>query len=134
MSGVEVEWQDFYANERRRKAVLRHYRFKRKRYWPQSPATRSQTPSVPVETASVQVAVGTTEESAAPSGQPGEVLPSAPRKDRLLGSVRSLLAELSGYDLADVDPSRDLMELGFDSLLLTQASQWLTRDFKCLIR
>jgi amino acid adenylation domain-containing protein len=129
MSGAEIDWRNFYANERRRKAELPSYPFERKRYWPQPPSGKSQALSAPVETVEAPVLLRATEEPATLSSQPREELAAAPRKDRLLAAVRSLLGELSGYDLAEIDPSTDLMELGFDSLLLTQASQVLQREF-----
>ena len=55
--------------------------------------------------------------------------PALPRKDRLLAASRTLLEELSGYDLSQVDPATSLLELGLDSLLLTQAAQVFHRKF-----
>ena len=40
MNGVSVDWQQFYANERRLRAVLPTYPFERKRYWPESASNR----------------------------------------------------------------------------------------------
>ena len=37
MTGVTVDWDLFYANERRHRAVLPTYPFERKRYWPEAP-------------------------------------------------------------------------------------------------
>src|SRR6202030_2479324 len=55
--------------------------------------------------------------------------PTLPRKERLLAASRTLLEELSGYDLSQVDPATSLLELGLDSLLLTQAAQVFHRKF-----
>ncbi|MCI0720529.1 MAG: amino acid adenylation domain-containing protein [Acidobacteria bacterium] len=52
------------------------------------------------------------------------------RKQHLLSLVFELLNELSGTNIAGVDPSASFLELGFDSLMLTQASQLLQRKFK----
>jgi aryl carrier-like protein len=52
-----------------------------------------------------------------------------PRRNRLLLAARTLIQDLSGYDLSDVDPTVGLLELGLDSLLLTQASQLFQRRF-----
>jgi len=128
MSGVRIDWRNFYANERRQRVELPSYPFERKRYWPQPPTGKSQAASVALAPVDAPALLRPTEEPAPLSPQPGEQ-PPAPRGDRLLAAVRSLLGELSGYDLAEVDPSAELMELGFDSLLLTQASQLLHREF-----
>ena len=66
---------------------------------------------------------------AAPIAPPTEVQPDIPRKERLLAASRSLMEELSGYDLSEVDPAASLMELGLDSLLLTQAAQVFQKKF-----
>ena len=55
--------------------------------------------------------------------------PEVSRKTRLLAAVRSLFQDFSGYNLSQVEESADLLELGLDSLLLTQASQVLHRKF-----
>ncbi|MCE0522901.1 MAG: aminotransferase class III-fold pyridoxal phosphate-dependent enzyme [Methylacidiphilales bacterium] len=43
--------------------------------------------------------------------------------------VKSVLKNLSGRDLSGIDPSATFFDLGFDSLLLTQASQSLRQKF-----
>jgi amino acid adenylation domain-containing protein len=127
MSGVKIDWQAFYRSESRRRVTLPGYPFERKRCWPQGTAV----PAHPVAAENRMVA-----DSAAPTvtASPGSAIgagaPAAmPRNERLIVTVRTLLTELSGYDLAEADPATDLMELGFDSLLLTQASQLLHRKF-----
>ena len=57
-------------------------------------------------------------ESATTAPQQTEQQPTGPRIDRLVVAVRTLLTELSGYNLAEADLAADLMELGFDSLRL----------------
>ncbi|HEX4537863.1 MAG TPA: amino acid adenylation domain-containing protein [Candidatus Acidoferrum sp.] len=144
MNGVSVDWQEFYDNERRLRAVLPTYPFERKRYWPESAPTAARgarlvtqsssasvagngasgnvTPTASTETQAVQPAVV--------SPQPEAPLePTLPRKDRLLAASRTLLEELSGYDLSQVDPATSLLEVGLDSLLLTQAAQVFHRKF-----
>ena len=46
MAGVTIDWQQFYANERRLRVVLPTYPFERKRYWPDSPIAARTTTSV----------------------------------------------------------------------------------------
>ena len=67
-------------------------------------------------------------EPEAPLAEPLEE-PEVPRKDRLLAAARKLLEELSGYDLSTVEAATDLLELGLDSLLLTQAATLFQRKF-----
>src|SRR5262249_25898532 len=56
-------------------------------------------------------------------------VPAADRKNRLRADVASLLQDLSGYDLSAVDPATDLLALGRDSLLRTQAATLCQRRF-----
>lgn len=140
MTGVTVDWQSFYANERRRRVVLPTYPFERTSYWPQSALSPTTfTPSVAVmastngggNTVHTNAAEASPLKigSAASEPQPAAAHPDVPRKERLLVAARSLLQDLSGYDLSGVEPSVSLLEMGLDSLLLTQASQLLQRKF-----
>jgi amino acid adenylation domain-containing protein len=139
MNGVRVNWQQFYASERRLRATLPTYPFERKRHWPESPLTASHTSSsvVHVSTTPVPGDPATAANAELPAVQPAAVStqsaiptePALPRKDRLLVASRTLLEELSGYDLSQVDPATSLLELGLDSLLLTQAAQVFHRKF-----
>src|SRR5439155_16625901 len=60
---------------------------------------------------------------------PAETEPEISRKERLLAAARSLLLELAGHDFSDVDARTNFLELGLDSLLLTQAAQLFQRKF-----
>jgi amino acid adenylation domain-containing protein len=142
MNGVSVDWQQFYANERRLHAVLPTYPFERKRHWPESPITAGRgAASTPQFSAPVRVNVESTANAEIQTAQPTVVSPqpatptepALPRKDRLLVASRTLLEELSGYDLSQVDPATSLLELGLDSLLLTQAAQVFHRKFSVSI-
>ena len=136
MTGVTIDWQAFYADEHRHRVALPTYPFERKRHWPESPITvRTATAgqvSVPaaneiqIETSVAPQPMQTTMES---PQAPTEVEPEIPRKERLLVASRKLMEELSGYDLSEVDPAASLLELGLDSLLLTQAAQVFHKKF-----
>src|SRR5205814_1219090 len=64
-----------------------------------------------------------------PRAPTGVAEPVVARKERLLNATRALLQELSGSDFAAVDVSASFLELGLDSLLLTQAAQLFQRKF-----
>jgi amino acid adenylation domain-containing protein len=55
--------------------------------------------------------------------------PSAPRSDRIRAALLDIFQELSGLSLADSDTSASFLEMGFDSLFLTQVSQVLQGKF-----
>ena len=137
MIGVAVDWQGYYANEQRRRTVLPTYPFERKRYWPD--VIQNAKITGPFKASPVPVCGASSSAIlAVPAAQllypnapvsTSKVEPAVPRKERLLVEVRALMQELSGYDLSNVDPSSDLLELGLDSLLLTQAAQLIQRKF-----
>lgn len=138
MTGATIDWPEFYAEERRLRAVLPTYPFERKRHWPDSPITVRQ--AVAVEQLDAPVTGNNREITAKADSQPMqtmiespqtavEVQPEVPRKQRLLAASRTLMEELSGYDLSEVDPAASLLELGLDSLLLTQAAQVFHKKF-----
>jgi acyl transferase domain-containing protein len=139
LAGASVDWNAFYAKQCRRRVPLPTYPFDRKRYWPalaDASATgqvalvpASSTPSAERKVASISVEPVVVSTIPAASAAPRSTQPSRPRKDRLVAETRALLEELSGYDLSSVDPSLNLLELGLDSLLLTQAAQLFQRRF-----
>ena len=124
MTGVSIDWQAYYSAERRRRTVLPTYPFERKRYWPEVPRTSVTASPAVVPSLTPQRAPDVT----AAHGASAETM-AVPRKERLLEKVRRLMQDLSGYDLSAVDPSTDLLEMGLDSLLLTQAAQLIQRTF-----
>jgi glutamate-1-semialdehyde aminotransferase/malonyl CoA-acyl carrier protein transacylase/acyl carrier protein len=115
-SGVELDWTatDPIAPEAR-KVALPGYQFERKRFWvdpapavvtPLHQTTRAADPVSGTEVEKVERIMATT----------------VSRADNLVGLVMSLLNETSGMDLGDTDPSMSFLEMGFDSLFLTQVS------------
>jgi len=137
LTGLPPDWSRFYARERRHRVELPTYPFERKRYWIDPPAPgqvpasstavhpvepRTATPVAPVQGAPAGGA------QAHDSSQPGH---SLSREDRILRNVLALLYELSGIEMFDQDASTDttFMELGLDSLFLTQASAELQKCF-----
>ncbi|MEO8429874.1 MAG: amino acid adenylation domain-containing protein [Acidobacteriota bacterium] len=55
--------------------------------------------------------------------------PPPPRRDALLERVQGVFSHLSGIAPADIAPSATFLEIGFDSLFLTQATQQLQKEF-----
>jgi hypothetical protein len=57
-------------------------------------------------------------------------IPMSDRKDRLVQQLKNLFGELTGEDLGGTDQRASFLDLGLDSLLLTQVSQ-SKRFFNC---
>ena len=133
LAGAEVDWRGFYENESRRRVVLPTYPFERKRYWPESPiATPEPVATSQIEPAPLvelnQPGAAAHAESSAVS-EPAVALPAPSRKEHLTGIVRSLVQDLSGTSLENVEDGISFLELGLDSLLLTQAATLIQRKF-----
>ena len=54
---------------------------------------------------------------------------SSDRPALLLPRLQTLFAEMSGMDVADLTPTTSFLELGFDSLFLTQVSTTIKKSF-----
>ncbi|MFN8228072.1 MAG: aminotransferase class III-fold pyridoxal phosphate-dependent enzyme [Mycobacterium sp.] len=111
--GVDIDWRGLHGPGRRRRVPLPTYPFRRQRHWVE-PVARPE-PAGPAPAAEV----------------PAEVPPTDTdtRADALLSRLRALFVDLSGVDPAILTPDANFLELGFDSLLLTQATNALQKQF-----
>ena len=64
-----------------------------------------------------------------PSSGPPASPATAARKDRVAAQLTLILSDLSGMEVASLDPTASFVELGFDSLFLTQASAHFRKLF-----
>ena len=132
MAGVSVHWEGFYAQERRQRIPLPTYPFERERWWidpPMAEAGKCATPepmSPLLPVSAEAVTAGTSLHMQGPLTQ----LPAEhKRTDSILRMLKDLFKEVSGADLSDVDALASFLELGFDSLTLTQVSQAFKSKF-----
>ncbi|HEX2746795.1 MAG TPA: aminotransferase class III-fold pyridoxal phosphate-dependent enzyme, partial [Verrucomicrobiales bacterium] len=135
-AGAAIDWSKFHASPGRR-VPLPGYPFERQRFCPDThlpPGTRrdgegwlhypsSQTPA-PAPVASPEPAVTNNPPAAA-----AVKIVSMDRRTHLISEVRSLLHRTSGIDITTADPAAAFLDLGFDSLFLTQASLALKKHF-----
>src|SRR5581483_1628533 len=145
LAGAQPDWDGFYANEKRRRVPLPTYSFERKRYWiePMKSPVGEQPLSQPKLTAFPSSQTG--QPAALVENVPAELFDENPgmkmntttpnasngtsRKDCLAQELRNLIRDLSGVAESDLGLNATFMELGFDSLFLTQASQTLQKKF-----
>ena len=140
LAGVKVDWSKFYAGERRHRIPLPTYPFERKRFWIDPPLTGKQHTVVSKtseESLNREVAVSEPQDpppqrskDLRPTSQlsvvPG---PATSRKERILAELINIIHNLSGVDKADLDVNATFLELGFDSLFLTQANTEFRKKF-----
>ncbi len=121
-SGAEIDWRKYYAGEQRGRVSLPTYPFERKLYWVDPPP--------PILPAKIQNE--SDEQENAMSALPAASLPpaAADRKALLRLEIAAEFAALSGIATTPEEATHEFLELGFDSLFLTQATAALSKKFK----
>ncbi|WP_371170553.1 amino acid adenylation domain-containing protein [Aliiroseovarius sp. 2305UL8-7] len=114
-NGYPVDWTriDNGRPAASRLPGLPTYPFQRKRFWVE-----------PVDVTAEYVALDASND-AVTSGEPDEAAPQLTAGEAL----RDMLSELSGLEPDEIDGEATFLELGFDSLLLTQATRELSEQF-----
>lgn len=143
-AGGAIDWSALYTHEQRVRVPLPTYPFERRRYWMDPPtARRTQAPPVPAAhvgngaaDSSDQVAVteytipalhdAVQMEDVSMNGIPAD---GAARANRIIGELQDVVSELSGISHDDLDIDATFLELGFDSLFLTQANGEFQKRF-----
>ncbi|MCO6509298.1 MAG: amino acid adenylation domain-containing protein [Aridibacter famidurans] len=131
VEGVDIDWTAFYSNEKRAKVSLPTYPFERESYWVE-PLSREGSERTGVREAS---ASATSDGSSISASSAKEIQPDvqdmkgSDRRVVIADALKGLFHELSGIETADLDESATFLELGFDSLFLTQASQAIKARF-----
>jgi len=130
-AGVDVRWDAFYAGETRRRVPLPTYPFERKRYWaePELNGDLAATPAAAVVPARNSCEARQDSEDRQDDDMPTNRAAATDRTDRIIEKLTEVLQNLSGLDAEDIDPSASFLELGFDSLFLTQMAQALQVEF-----
>ena len=126
-AGVQPDWKHVWSHERRRLLSLPTYPFERSKHWIEPPRHEARDRNH-------QQSSGALPETQIPTGRitdmsasPDEIAPD--RSLRLQSLVAHLLEELSGISTGPESFDTPFMELGFDSLFLTQVTQALKRQF-----
>ena len=128
-AGGSVDWAGFHGNEARYRVSLPTYPFERQRYWIDSPlaevAPQSARPANEINTLR--------ESEVQPMAAPQ---PIRTHEDTLqsqqaaaLVKLRALFTDISGLTADQLIASAPFLEIGLDSLLLTQASTAIEKSF-----
>ncbi|HXW57678.1 MAG TPA: amino acid adenylation domain-containing protein [Candidatus Cybelea sp.] len=125
-AGVEPNWRALYHGTQPERVSLPTYPFERKRYWLEAPHAVA-----PPSEVSQQDPVRA---DARPTEATSQVkTPAEPtrldRRARIARAVGEIFEDLSGSDLRGADPAATFLEMGFDSLFLTQVAQAVERKF-----
>ncbi|MEZ4270061.1 MAG: aminotransferase class III-fold pyridoxal phosphate-dependent enzyme [Myxococcota bacterium] len=133
-TGLEIDWRGFYGQQTRSRVSLPTYAFERHRHWIEIPkASTSHIDSLPVSVVPIpsvnpltlqQTEVAMT---ALPTSAPEGA--SSDGVKQLVVSLLDVLEDVSGLELALSPQDSTFIELGLDSLTLTQAALQLKKEF-----
>ncbi|MBU1012609.1 MAG: amino acid adenylation domain-containing protein [Bacteroidetes bacterium] len=127
LAKVVIDWHGFYHYENRRRISLPTYPFERKRFWINAALkSNNETPILPrdVKQMTINQNTATSHTVEYPSQNP-----SVSRKDRLVIELRNIIIDLSGLELNVSDGSTSFLDLGLDSIFLTQIIGELQKKF-----
>jgi glutamate-1-semialdehyde aminotransferase/acyl carrier protein len=141
LSGISPAWSELHRDERRRRVALPTYPFERRRFWideappgiaPGAPALAS--PSHPQgATAVIRAAASTPVISEASphgqSGQNGQRSSTPARRASITATLKQLIESASGLEIGESDTHTSFVELGLDSLFLTQIALTIEKHF-----
>ncbi|WP_339028192.1 aminotransferase class III-fold pyridoxal phosphate-dependent enzyme [Bradyrhizobium symbiodeficiens] len=137
-AGCPVDWQAFNKGRRRRRISLPTYAFEPTRYWV-DPPSHDLGASAPKTAAHQNVS-----QSVMPRGNAqgiDQTTVQANTSSRIMSSsasnvasLRRLFADISGLEVESLDPTTPLVELGLDSLALTQAAGAMNKRFGAKIK
>ena len=145
--GVKLDPSTFDRRAARRRVLLPTYPFERRRYWIEAalppgvalPSRAAPPPDaavpnnvVPHPAIAAIAAVESVMSQLVPppcAAGPVPATVQAARKPRLISQLREVIEDVAGFDLADADAADNFIELGLDSLMLTQVALQLQRSF-----
>ena len=127
-AGADPDWARVHAVSNRRRILLPTYPFERKKYWvapttgepSRSESDGAQTPQLPLA------------RNATFSLPPEVPIMATPAADTptMLNGLKALISDLSGVEVNDADTGASFLELGFDSLFLTQLTQAIQSKYR----
>src|SRR5262249_54231341 len=129
-SGCPLDWEAFNAGHRRRRISLPTYAFERTKFWIDAPAPGARlgpfTAAAPQTIGAAPLPPNTQSANQAAPPANTSSTPMFSSGSHVEG-LRQLFADLSGFEAGSLDPTVPLVELGLDSLALTQAAGALNK-------
>ena len=125
--GAEIDLSVLDTRARKQRVRLPTYPFERKRFWvdiASAPVAAVALPAqIPALSVPLTLSIPELTMTVATSAPPA-------RRASLVTRLRELFENLSGADMADVDGAAPFVEIGLDSLTLTQAALQVKKTFK----
>ena len=120
LNGIEPDWKAFYNGQQRHRLDLPAYAFEKQRSWVIPPQIQvdhiGDLAAAPPQAPHTPIADNSTQQKPM-------------RRTNLMTKVQGMLEDASGIALHTADPDASFVELGLDSLLLTQVSLNLKKNF-----
>lgn len=124
--GGSIDWRSFYQQETRSRIPLPTYPFDLQRYWIDPPIHLNRRENVLQSRDSIVELKNIISEPPVPAM-------SANHHDPLIQTLKAVIEETSGLEMTGVDESTTFLEMGLDSLSLTQVGLALKKKFKVKI-
>ncbi len=117
LNGVTIDWDHFYSNEIRRRIPLPTYPFERKRYWIDPLKSKIQNLNSTIQNDKVEK-------------MPEQKVNKISRKEKLIPELEKTIEYISGIEINELLPDTTFMEMGLDSLALTQVALTIQNEYK----
>ncbi|MDH5712090.1 MAG: aminotransferase class III-fold pyridoxal phosphate-dependent enzyme, partial [Gammaproteobacteria bacterium] len=124
LNGSKLIWPKFYSTKPGR-IPLPTYSFERKRYWLDK---RTFNESTIIESPLLVNPSQSITQSSKQTTMPNS--DTQDRKNKIISDIKTVLEDTSGITFQDGDENLSFLDLGLDSLILTQASLALKNQFK----
>jgi len=124
-AGGEVNWAEFYKDNKRNRIALPNYPFQRKKYWLEETITPKQ------KSATDENIAGPKPQPAIVSGNP--VQHSQLDVDNVTAHLRALIVLVLKMNEDEVSDTTPLLEIGADSLIVMELLKKIEREFKVKI-
>lgn len=124
--GVNINWDIFYKDEKRKRIPLPTYSFEKIRYWI-DPPKKQKSFSEDKTSSGLKDKENQEIENETSCSENIDV------RNILQSQICRIVEEISGIKITDSVLNTSFVELGFDSLILTQIARNLTKEFKVQI-
>ncbi|PSB59204.1 type I polyketide synthase [Chamaesiphon polymorphus] len=128
LAGVQIDWSQFYCQETRQRVPLPTYPLDRQKYWI-DPPPHARTPVLPVSAQPIIQPADLLNNAPMPTAQLLSLIPE-PRDVRLLPTIAAVFKDTTGVEIGTDDRQVTFLELGLDSLSLTQVALSLKKKFQ----
>jgi len=126
LNGIGLDWESFYKGQQRLKLHLPNYAFEKNVYWV-NPVVNNVTNgnAQPILDISTDIQNPQANNHLENTSTQNNIM----RKDALIEQVKGILENASGIEMEGVTPDMTFIEIGLDSLLLTQIALNLKKEF-----